>query len=149
MRVQKSLEASERNFNYAQQLAQLGSWEYFVPQDTLFWSDEVYRIFEIDPTKYDPSYQVFLETIHPDDRDKVHDAYNTSLKTREPYNIIHRITVPDGRVKLVQERGQTFFSEKGDALRTIGTVQDISEMSDQLPELTELSSLLKKEALTS
>lgn|GEM_PF-3524565 len=143
VRLQRSLEASERNFNHGQKLALIGSWEFFIHQDTLFWSDEVYRVFKVDPANYEPNNQDFLKLLHPDDLERVQALFDNSIHMRTPYNILYRVILSDGTTKLIQERGQTLFSESGEPQRSIGTVQDITDMLDLLPQLTEYSRLIK------
>ena len=83
--------------NEAQRLGQLGSWELNLVSGELRWTDEVYRIFELDPAQFSPSYENFLNAIHPDDRDRVNQAYTQSLEDCQPYDIEHRLLFADGR----------------------------------------------------
>ena len=105
----------------------LGSWELNLVSGTLWWSDETYRIFELDPAQFAPSYENFLNVIHPDDRDEVNQAYTRSLKDHLDYEIEHRLRMPDGRVKWVREHCRSEFDSFGKAFRSIGAVQDITE----------------------
>lgn len=93
----------------------------------LYWSDEIFNIFEIDQSNFSVSYESFLSLVHPDDRHKVDQAYKFSLESKIPYEISHRIVMPDGRIKWVNERCKTFYDEQGNPVRSVGTVQDISE----------------------
>jgi len=111
----------------AQQIANLGSWELNLTSNILTWSDQVFRIFEIDPSKFDASYEGFLNAIHPDDRDYVNQAYTDSLLNKKPYEVEHRLMMSDGRIKYVAERCESTFDESGSPVRSIGTVQDITE----------------------
>lgn len=121
------LRLSEARLNQAQRSARVGNWELDLVSNKLYWSDEIYRIFEIDPAKFGASYGAFLSAIHPDDRDRVHQAYADSLANRQPYDIVHRLQFSDGRIKFVQERCETQFDAGGKAIRSQGTVQDITE----------------------
>lgn len=121
------LRLSESRLGEAQRIAQIGNWELDLARDRVVWSDEVYRMFEIDRTRFGASYDAFLDAIHPDDRAAVNHAYQSSLETREPYRIVHRLRMTDGRVKYVEERCETEFGIDGIALRSRGTVQDITE----------------------
>ena len=121
------LEERERDLRESQRLAQLGSWNLDLTTNELNWSDEVFTIFEIDATKFGASYEAFLALVHPEDRDLVNHAYTTSVENRQPYEVTHRLLMSDGRVKTVTERGVTYYAEdSGTALRSIGTVQDVS-----------------------
>jgi len=126
-RGEDMLRTSKLRLNEAQRIAKVGSWELDLTTGALHWSDEVFRIFEIDPTLTNASYGVFLSTVHPDDREAINAAYARSLQTRQPYEITHRLRMPDGRIKHVHERCQTDFSAEGKPLRSVGTVQDITE----------------------
>ncbi len=113
--------------NEAQRLGRLGGWELDLASGALFWSDETYRIFELDPKKFSPSYENFLNVIHPDDRDKVNQAYMRSLEDRQPYDSVHRLRFANGRIKWVREHCTSRFDKSGKPLRSIGMAQDITE----------------------
>jgi len=111
----------------AQRIAHIGCWELDLTCNVLTWSDEIFRIFEIDPQQFGASYEAFLDTVHPGDRDAVNRAYTESLEKRVPYDIEHRLRMADGRIKYVHERCETHYAEDGAPLNSIGTVQDITE----------------------
>ncbi|MBI5947280.1 MAG: PAS domain S-box protein [Chloroflexi bacterium] len=127
--TEDALRASEARLREAQRVAQLGSWELDLVGGALHWSDEIYRIFEIDRERFGASYEAFLDAIHPDDRDAVDQAYTSSVASRQPYEISHRLLMKDGRVKYVQERCRTHYAADGTPLRSLGTVQDITELT--------------------
>jgi PAS domain S-box-containing protein len=124
---QMTAEALTR-LNDAQRLAKVGSWELDLLDNHLVWSDEIFRMFEVDQTKFGASYEAFLAAIHPDDRAAVNQAYTESLISRKPYEIVHRLKMADGRIKYVHETCESFFDASGKPLRSVGTVQDISEL---------------------
>ena len=124
---QKELARSENMLQDAQRVAHIGSWELDVTENRLWWSDEVFRIFEIDQEHFGASYDGFLSAIHPEDRELVDNAYTESLVTQEPYEIVHRLLFEDGHIKHVREQCETVFDETGKPLRSLGTVQDITE----------------------
>jgi diguanylate cyclase (GGDEF)-like protein/PAS domain S-box-containing protein len=127
LRAEETLRASEARLKEAQRLAHIGSWDLDLATNHLVWSDEIFRIFEIDPSRFGASYEAFLDAIHPDDREAVNRAYTESVRNRTPYVIVHRLLMADGRIKHIQERGETLYDETGRALRSVGTVQDITE----------------------
>jgi diguanylate cyclase (GGDEF)-like protein/PAS domain S-box-containing protein len=118
---------SEAQLKQAQRLAQLGSWEQDLTTQKIIWSDEIYRIFETEPSTFSPSYEAFLNLVHPQDRERVNHAYAETVQNRAPYNIEHRLLLADGRIKHVIERGEIHYDSQNRPLRTIGTVQDITE----------------------
>jgi signal transduction histidine kinase/HPt (histidine-containing phosphotransfer) domain-containing protein len=131
-----------QRMNEAQQIAQLGNWTLNLQDITLHWSDEIYRIFELDPGQFSATYEGFLSCIHPDDRELVNKAYGDSLVNKSPYQVEHRLLMRDGRIKWVQERCQTEFDAHGKPLVSKGTVQDITERKDTLRSLAESRDLL-------
>jgi signal transduction histidine kinase/CheY-like chemotaxis protein len=114
--------------NDAQHIARVGSWELDLINGILIWSDEIYHLFEIDKIQFGATYQAFLNAIHPEDSDAVNAAYSRSLQTQEPYEITHRLLMPDGRIKYVTERCASYFDTEGKPIRSVGTVQDVTEL---------------------
>ena len=125
-RAEEVLRKSENMLNTAQRIARLGSWELDIANNVLAWSDETFRIFEVDPG-FGASYEAFLGSIHPDDREAVNKAFRDSLRDHTPYSVSYRLLMKDGRVKHVNSQCETFYDESGTPLRTLGTVQDITE----------------------
>ena len=125
-RRQESLRESESRLKAAERIAHLGSWTLDVVSGKLIWSDEVYRLFEIDPNQFGATYAAFLNAIAPEDRAAVNEAYTNSLKTRLPYEITHRLCMNDGRVKWVYEKCMSEFDAAGKPLQSQGFVQDIT-----------------------
>ncbi len=109
-----------------QKIAQLGHWEHNHIKGNLYWSDEIYKIFGVEPQSFETSYKTFLEFVHPDDKDSVRDAYKLRLVKREPYEIVYRIILKNGTVKYLNEKSSTMFDKDKNPLRSLGTVMDIS-----------------------
>jgi diguanylate cyclase (GGDEF)-like protein/hemerythrin-like metal-binding protein/PAS domain S-box-containing protein len=126
-KVETELNSTAQRLNEAQRMTHIGNWELDHVTNHLTWSNEVFRIFEIDKEHFEPSYEAFLNAIHPDDREAVNTAYTDSLKTRQAYTLTHRLLFADGRIKHVHEQCETHFSGTGKPLRSIGTVQDVTE----------------------
>ncbi len=118
---------AERELAEAQRIAHLGHWRLDLLREELTWSDEVYRIFEIDQEEFKATYAAFLQRIHPDDREGVDRAYRTHLDSAAPYEISHRLLFADGRTKYVLERCETERDAQGAALYSLGTVLDITK----------------------
>ena len=134
--------AITRRLNEAQRIAKIGSWEHDLRANHVRWSDEVFRIFEIDPARFAASYEAFLDAVHPDDRAVVNQAYTDSLINKTPYEITHRLLMPDGRIKWVSEHCESSFAPDGSALRSVGTVQDITQQMTTELQLRETTRLL-------
>ncbi len=125
-RAEQELRRSEHSLAEAQRIAHLGNWELDLETNVLSWSDEIFRIFEIDKERFGASYEAFLNAIHPEDRDMVNKAYTDSVANKTPYDIVHRLQMQDGRIKYVNEKCETYYSEDGRPLRSVGTVHDIT-----------------------
>jgi len=127
MEMEASLRKSRHMLEEAQRIAHIGSWELDLHTNQLIWSDEVFRMFEVDQCKFGATHETFLQIVHPDDRDMVQRVYAESILNQTPYSLEHRLLFPDGRIKYVQERCETCYSAEGLPLRSMGTVQDITE----------------------
>lgn len=145
-RAEDALCESLESLNEAQRVSHVGSWEFDLVGNVLVWSDEIFRIFEIDPKQFGASYEAFLHAIHPDDREAVNRVYAESLENRQPYEIEHRLLMADGRIKHVHEHCETYYAEDGKPLRSVGTVQDITERKHLEVELTDSRDFLGKVA---
>lgn len=141
--VEEVIKKSENRLKEAQHLAKIGNWELDLITDKLVWSDEVFRIFDVDQNSFKATYDAFLDNIHPDDREYVNKAYTVSLQNKSPYDIVHRLMLKDGRIKYVKEHCETFYNEDDKAIRSIGTVQDISELKEIEKELRTTSDYLE------
>ena len=141
--AEAAIKKSERRLKESQKIARLGQWELDLRTNVLAWSDEIFRIFEIDPDKFKVSYELFLETIHPQDRELVNQAYHESVKNKKPYDIVHRLLMKDGTIKFVHEICRTEYDKDGNPIRSIGTVQDITELKQVEEELASQNKLLE------
>ncbi|MFT5423575.1 MAG: PAS domain S-box-containing protein, partial [Phycisphaerales bacterium] len=126
---------SQFQLREAQRVAIIGSWSLDLVTGVLNWSDMIYEIFEIDPEQFGATYEGFLSVIHPDDREAVNTAYQGSVEDRTAYGITHRLLMPDGRIKHVFARGETTYADDGTPLRSIGTVQDVTQIKQTEQEL--------------
>ncbi len=126
-RQEQALRRSESMLNKAQSIANIGSWEWRPKEDALFWSPQVYRIFDRDPAEGPPDYERFMQYVHPEDREMVTTAILESLEQRKTYSLEHRLRRADGGIRYVHEQGEVSLDAQGEVESLIGTVQDISE----------------------
>ena len=127
-RTEAALRESEERLNRAQEIAHLGSWELDLVKNRLIWSDEVYRIFGLEPQEFGATYEAFLEAVHSDDRAAVDAAYSGSLmEGRDTYEIEHRVVRKSSdEIRLVYERCQHLRDATGRIVRSFGMVHDIT-----------------------
>jgi len=140
--IAAQLERERTRLVEAQEMGKIGSWEAELQSMNVIWSDQTHRIFETDPSRFHPTRPKFREFIHPEDRAKVDAAFVASLERRSPSTVEYRIVMPDGRVKIVEERWQAFHDEEGKPVRVAGTCRDITERVRAEEELQRLSGQL-------
>ncbi|WP_017294254.1 PAS domain S-box protein [Geminocystis herdmanii] len=139
IKSQKQIEITSFRLKEAQRIAKLGHWEYNHPEDSLYWSKQCFSIFGVSTLNFTPSYKSFLELIHPNDRAFVNENYESHVNNQTDYNICHRIILPDGQVKYVQEQCETDYNEDGKPLISRGTVQDITKLKEAELKLAKLN----------
>jgi PAS domain S-box-containing protein len=127
--AEEALRESEARLNRAQEIAHLGSWELDLVNSRLTWSDEVYRIFGLQPQEFGATYETFLEAVHPDDRAAVDAAYSASVREgKDTYEIEHRVVRKStGEIRVVHERCAHIRDASRQIIRSIGMVHDITE----------------------
>ena len=111
----------------AQELAQIGSWEWDVPTDAVSWSDELHRIYGVTPGEHEATFAGYLERVHADDRERVQTAIGTALADGEAFRFDERIVRPDGTVRTLASRGHVHRDPQGRPLRMVGICQDVTE----------------------
>lgn len=133
--AEKSLLTSEKNLSSAQRITHFGSWDLNIKNNLLHWSDEVYRIFGLSPSEYNPTYKSFRSFVHPDEKHHVDEQYHLSIKNKTPYNIEYRIILNNGKIKYVREHAETDYNDNGDMINSSGTIQDITELKEKEEQL--------------
>ena len=126
-RTERSLRESQRGLAEAQRIARLGNWDWDVETNVLVWSDEIYRIFGLQPQGFNATYEAFMDSVYPADREAVQHALDAALSGEADYSIDHRVLIPDGTVRVVHEAGEVTRDRNGSPLRVVGTVQDVTE----------------------
>ncbi len=127
-KIETDLKVREGDFAQAQEMAHLGSWVWDIPENKLYWSDEVYRIFGVPPQEVKPTYELFIDTVHPEDRSFVRQANRDSIFGRQYFDIKHRIVTGNGEVKHVHQKSQTLYNHEGYPIKVVGFVHDITKI---------------------
>jgi PAS domain S-box-containing protein len=148
------VERSEKRLTEAQGIANIGYWELNHITGEEVWSQQLYRIFETTPELRTPSEENFLNYLHIEDRERAHASYLKLVETQKPYHITYRLLLPNGKLKYVNERCRAEFDENGQAWRSIGTIQDITEqkigednLRKSLKEIQDLKYALDQSAM--
>ncbi len=127
-RAEIKLKNAKETLLEAQKIAHIGNWDWNIVTNELSWSDEIYRIFGLAPQEFGATYEAFLNSVHPDDREFVTKSVNEAIYDKKPYSIDHRIILPDGTQRIVHELGKVTFDKDDKPIRMLGTVQDITEL---------------------
>lgn len=128
-RTDRALRESQALLAESQEIAHVGGWNLDLATNTLTWTDEVYRIFGLRPQEFGATYEAFLEAVHPEDQAAVDQAYTSALRdSKDSYEIEHRLVRKEkSEIRYVHERCWLRRDAAGNVVRSVGTVQDITE----------------------
>jgi len=142
-RAEEALRQRERDLAKAQEVAHVGSWHLDLRHNQLTWSDEVYRIFGLEPGAFGATFEAFLARVHPEDRGGVQRAYESAVRDGTRYELVHRVVRPDGEIRVVRERSEE-LREAGEVVRSVGTVLDITDLALAQENLRRLNADLER-----
>lgn len=128
--AEQRLLESERRLNEAQAIARIGSWEWNAQTDDLIWSDEVFRLFDIDPKHFGHSYRDFIESVHPEDRAFVASLVRKALAEGNAIEFEHKVIWRDGSIRHMHCHGTAVRNAAGQIIKIFGTAQDITEQKE-------------------
>jgi PAS domain S-box-containing protein len=118
---------SEYDLTEAQRLAKIGSWRFDVSTNTVRWSDELYRVFDVDRMEFGGLHEPFLRRVHPEDRIKVLETNKKTVEGGEPFDLTYRILTKTNQVKHIREVGYAMKDDHGNVTGLFGTAQDITD----------------------
>lgn len=127
-RAESELRRRERQLAEAHAIARLGSFEWDIANDRVTWSDTLYRVYELDPSSFSPTFDGFLELLHPDDRERTALVIRATCERGTSFSDRHRIVTGDGRTRHLEARGEVQRDATGAAVRLAGTCQDVTEL---------------------
>jgi len=126
----------QARLNEAQRMASIGNWDFNTVTNELWWSDEIYHLFQTDPDEFEATHNAFLARVHPEDREAVNQAFERALRNEEAYAIDHRIIRADGTERVVHARAEVTFNEEGQPVRMAGTIHDVTERKKAEEEIS-------------
>lgn len=135
--AEEALRAGDRRMREAQRIARLGDWEVDLKTGVLRWSEEVYRIFGVEPGHFGGTYEAFLEHVHPEDRERMRSEREKVIQGRgvEGFEVEHRVVGPGGRMIWVRERAEVVRDGSGRVVGLAGTVLDITDRKELLAQI--------------
>jgi PAS domain S-box-containing protein len=125
-----------------QRLAHIGSWQHDIDSNRVAWSEELHRLWQREPGGERPTYETYLDSVHPDDRERVATTVGRAYADAAPFAFEHRLPLPDGQIRWISARGQVVCDGGGRPIRMLGTAQDITERKLQEAELRRLNAEL-------
>jgi PAS domain S-box-containing protein len=142
------LQESAEKVRLATNAAELGMWFWDVAADELVWTEKCKALFGLFPdTKM--SYELFLNCLHPEDRQRTHEAVTCCLSEKVDYNIEYRTVWPDGSLHWIAAKGKSFYDTEDKPIKMMGTAQDITERKQlelERNRLLELEQLARAQA---
>lgn len=142
--AEEALMEGQKRLAEAQEIAHLGSWEWNITQNTVRWSDELYRIYGLRPGEFPATYESYIARIHPDDRARVHDAVQRAYRTQTPFEFEERVIRPSGEIRWLHSHGRVACDARGQPVRMTGTCQDITERKRADAELAARAAALER-----
>ncbi|MBE0497324.1 MAG: PAS domain S-box protein, partial [Campylobacterales bacterium] len=126
-KIELQLRDNETILQEAQRIAKIGSWKLDIVTQAITWSEEMYRIFEVDPKNTKSRRKLFMEMIHPEDMSHIKELYYRAQKKHTPYETTHRILLKDGTLKYIHTKAITYYDKNHNPASIMGTVQDVTK----------------------
>ena len=126
------LRRSQARLEQAQAIAHMGSWEWDVRANRVTWSNELFRIYGLEPGEFRASFEGYLDLVHPGDRERVRATIGRALADHRPFVFQERIVRPDGDVRRLESLGEVVVGHDGAVTKLIGVCHDITERAAAL-----------------
>ncbi|MEQ9187839.1 MAG: PAS domain S-box protein [Cryomorphaceae bacterium] len=128
--------------NLAEKMVMIGHWQWFLSDNSVLWSDNLYTLFQHDRAK-DISYDTYFGYVHPDDKEYVTECVEKSIADKEFHGFYHRILLQDGSVKEIHLLGTIYLDDEGNVSEMIGTCQDVTAQKEAESKLAESENLYR------
>lgn len=135
---------AQRAMDEAQSIARVGSYSYSLADETVTWSEELFRLFGLDPATFRPSVDAVFAKVHEDDLAYVEQVLASARTQGAPYSAHYRIRRPDGSIREVESRGRPITNSAGTVVRLTGTIQDVTEANEGARELERTNADLRQ-----
>jgi len=126
-KAEEALRESEKRYTKAEQIGHFGHWHRNLLEKKGTWSNETYRIFGVNPDQFQPTWENFLNFVHPSDREFLKSEVETAISQCKPFDYYYRIIRPDGSERFIHSIAELSFKESGQPIGLTGTVHDITE----------------------
>jgi PAS domain S-box-containing protein len=124
---EKKLKEREKQLTFAQQMAGIGGWEWYIHDNSVIWSEQVSSMFGIKETSLGGMNNAFLRFVHPDDHEAVESALISAQKEHTPISLSAKFLRPDGETRMMSLQGQVILDDHNNPSKIIGIAKDITE----------------------
>ena len=136
-RIETELINNRNRLHQAMEAAHAGAWEWDLKTDEVIWSDEIWSLYGLERVDQKPTFQLWSDTIHPDDRESAIQSISRAARNETELSVEFRVLYSDGSVHWLMSRGKPLFDNNGSATHYIGTIIDITERKKMELELIE------------
>src|SRR5271166_1517539 len=140
-RAEEALRRSEAYLSEAQRLTHTGAWATDAVPEPLYWSEELFRLYGLDPQQGFPTHDQAVQRVHPEDRDKYVQAFHRVIHQKVDSDVEFRTVLPDGTIRYLYGLGHPILNANGDVIEVVGTTVDITERKRAEEERTRLRQL--------
>ncbi len=127
------MEINEKRFQEVQQLAQLGNWQIDIVTNAMYWSEEMYRILDLPPSRQQHRWSDYLDRVHSEDKPKLEAFLDEALKSGEMHRLDHRVLIGGRTIKYVAVQAKLNFDEATNKIMLFGSLQDITQLKNTTP----------------
>ena len=143
-KLEERIQERTKLLKQAQHIAQIGNWVWYVEENSLYWSDEVYQICGVELGNFILTYEGFLNVVHPKDVAMVEQGIEDAFKNNANYKVEHRIILPNGEVRWVREEAIPEVDSDGKRIKMTGILQDITNQKNDIKEKEKLERELQQ-----
>ena len=142
-RAEREIQDSQKLLSEAQKIAHVGSFEWSIADNRVTWSEELYRIYGFKPNQFTPSFEAFIDRIHPEDQERVKRTVEEAYLQGKPFTLEERIFRPDGELRVLLTKGEVVRDGKGKVVKLVGVCQDITDRKRAEEDLERSLALLR------
>lgn len=143
-RANEKLRRTERMLADAQRVGRLGSWDWNAETGVTEWSDELYRLYGVEPGGFEPTLDAWLERLHPDDRHRIRGENEQVVARGGPMEMEFRVVLPSGQVRDHRAEGEVTHDDQGRPLRMIGVEYDVTDLKRAQADLNQTIHALRE-----
>ncbi len=136
-KTEQALQLNEERYALAQRAANIGSWDWNIKTNEVYWSEHIEPLFGFERGTFKGTYEAFLELVHPEDKKIITDAVYQSLNNKADYKVEHRIIAPDKTIRWMQGSADVLYDDNKKPKRLIGVVMDITEQKKAQEKIEE------------